>query len=212
MARGYWLVKSEPFKYSWDRLVDDGRTYWDGVRNYEARNNLAAMKKDDLALYYHSNVGKEVVGVARIVGESYQDPTTEDERWVVVDLEPVIEFAVPVGLSDIKDEPALSEIQLVTRGRLSVIPITPAEFERVLAMGRTVLPAPDSDRKPGYAVKTETSDKGHIPKAATKKAAGKTSATKKAAAKKPSKKKAAKKPAKKRAKKKPAKKAGGKRA
>ena len=88
MARGYWLVKSEPSKYSWDDFVRDGSTYWDGVRNYEARNNLAAMKKGDLSLYYHSNEGKEVVGVAIVVAESYPDPTTDDERWVVVDFEP----------------------------------------------------------------------------------------------------------------------------
>ena len=86
MARSYWLVKSEPFKYSWDQFVKDGSTYWDGVRNAQARNNLRAMKKGDLALYYHSNEGKEVVGIAKITGESYQDPTTPDDRWVVVDL------------------------------------------------------------------------------------------------------------------------------
>ena len=83
MARAYWLMKSEPFKYSWDQLVKDRQTYWDGVRNYEARNNLAAMKKGDLAFYYHSNEGKEIVGIAEIVAESYPDPTSDDERWVV---------------------------------------------------------------------------------------------------------------------------------
>jgi predicted RNA-binding protein with PUA-like domain len=89
MARAYWLMKSEPFKYPWEQLVRDGSTYWDGVRNYEARNNLAAMKKGDLALFYHSNEGKEVVGVAEIVKESYPDPTTDDERWVVVEISDV---------------------------------------------------------------------------------------------------------------------------
>ena len=88
MARSYWLVKSEPFKYSWDDFVKDGSTYWDGVRNAQARNNLRAMKKGDLALYYHSNEGKEVVGIVEIVRESYPDPTSDDERWVVVDVEP----------------------------------------------------------------------------------------------------------------------------
>ena len=89
MARGHWLVKSEPFKYSWDDLVKDGSTYWDGVRNAQARNNLREMKIGDRVLYYHSNEGKEVVGIAKVIRRSYQDPTTDDERWLVVDLEPV---------------------------------------------------------------------------------------------------------------------------
>ena len=89
MAKSYWLVKSEPFKYSWDQFVKDGGTYWDGVRNAQARNNLAAMKKGDQVLYYHSNEGKEVVGVAKVTKTAYPDPTTDDERWVVVDLAPV---------------------------------------------------------------------------------------------------------------------------
>ncbi|MEE8581075.1 MAG: EVE domain-containing protein [Myxococcota bacterium] len=101
MARGYWLVKSEPLKYSWRDLLRDGATYWDGVRNAEARNNLAAMKRGDLALYYHSNEGKEVVGVARVTRESYPDPTTSDERWLVVVVEPVVAFALPVSLLQI---------------------------------------------------------------------------------------------------------------
>ena len=95
MARGYWLIKSEPFKYSWDDLVKDGSTYWDGVRNYMARNNLREMKKGDLALYYHSNEGKEVVGVARVTREAYPDPTTDDARWSVVDFEPVKPLRMP---------------------------------------------------------------------------------------------------------------------
>jgi predicted RNA-binding protein with PUA-like domain len=133
-------MKSEPFKYSWDQLVEDGRTYWDGVRNYEARNNLAAMKKGDLALYYHSNVGKEVVGIAEIVGEAYQDPTTKDDRWVVVDVAPVVPFTEPVTLATIKADPKLEEIALVRRGRLSVVPITPREFRHVAKLGRTKVP------------------------------------------------------------------------
>jgi predicted RNA-binding protein with PUA-like domain len=141
MAKGYWLVKSEPFKYSWDQFVGDGSTYWDGVRNYEARNNLAAMKQDDLALYYHSNKGKEVVGVAQITGESYQDPTIDDDRWVVVDLEPVVPFVVPVTLATIKADPELAEIYLIKRSRLSVVPILKKEFQRILKLGKTKLPA-----------------------------------------------------------------------
>lgn len=140
MPLGYWLIKSEPFKYSWDQFVEDGRTFWDGVRNYEARNNLAAMKKGDLALYYHSNVGKEIVGVARVVGESYQDPTTEDERWVAVDFEPVVAFEQPVTLAAIKADEDLPDILLVKRSRLSVIPIQKDEFKHILGVGKTKLP------------------------------------------------------------------------
>jgi predicted RNA-binding protein with PUA-like domain len=140
MARSYWLVKSEPFKYAWDELVEDGSTYWDGVRNYEARNHLASMKKGDLALYYHSNQGKEVVGVARITRTAYQDPTTKDERWVVVDLEPVVPLKRPVTLAEIKADASLAEIQLVRRGRLSVVPVTKPEFQRILKLGKTSIP------------------------------------------------------------------------
>ncbi len=140
MPKTYWLVKSEPFKYSWDEFVKDGWTYWDGVRNYEARNNLAAMKRGELALYYHSNEGKEVVGVARVIGESYQDPTTDDDRWVVVDFEPVVAFEEPVTLKTIKGDDALSEISLIKRSRLSVVPIEKKEFDRILKLGKTKLP------------------------------------------------------------------------
>jgi predicted RNA-binding protein with PUA-like domain len=146
MAKAYWLMKSEPFKYAWDDLVRDGSTYWDGVRNYEARNNLAAMKRGDLALYYHSNEGKEVVGVVEIVKEAYPDPTTDDERWVVVEIEPRVAFREPVTLGTIKADPELAEIQLVRRGRLSVVPITPVEFRHILALGKTALPARKAKR------------------------------------------------------------------
>lgn len=141
MARRYWLMKSEPDKYAWDALFRDGKTFWDGVRNYEARNNLAAMKKGDLAFYYHSNKGKEIVGIAEIVREAYPDPTSEDPAWVVVDIAPRVAFSEPVSLAAIKNDPALSEIQLVKRGRLSVVPITPAEFRYVAKLGRTKIPA-----------------------------------------------------------------------
>ena len=141
MARRYWLMKSEPYKYSWDDLVRDGRTFWDGVRNYEARNNLAAMEKGDLAFFYHSNKGKEIVGIAQIVAAAYQDPTTDDERWVVVDIEPLVPFSEPVTLATIKQDPGLPDIQLVRRGRLSVVPITPAEFRFVAKLGKTKIPS-----------------------------------------------------------------------
>jgi predicted RNA-binding protein with PUA-like domain len=130
-------VKSEPFKYSWDDLVEDGSTFWDGVRNHAARNHLAAMKKGDLVLYYHSNEGKEVVGVAKVTREVYPDPTTEDERWVVVDLAPVKPLREPVGLAAIKAEPSLRDIPLVRQVRLSVMPLTKRAFDRILALGAT---------------------------------------------------------------------------
>lgn len=130
----YWLAKSEPFKYSWDEFVKDKRTYWDGVRNYQARNNLREMAKGDLVLFYHSNEGMEVVGIAKVVKESYQDPTTEDDRWVVVDLKPVKALKNSVTLKQIKADPRLAEMKLVKQGRLSVSPVTEDEFNAVLEM------------------------------------------------------------------------------
>ncbi len=149
MARRYWLIKSEPFKYPWEQLVADGSTYWDGVRNYEARNNLGEMKLGDLCLYYHSNEGKQVVGVARVCGESYPDPTADDPQWLVVDVEPVVPFARPVSLQEIKADPALRDIKLVRRARLSVVPIDRAEFDHILKLGETKLPRQPAPRKTG---------------------------------------------------------------
>ncbi len=137
MARAYWLVKSEPDAYSWDDLVRDGSTYWDGVRNYQARNNLRDMRVGDRVFYYHSNQGKEIVGIARVKKRSYQDPTTDDDRWLVVDLAPVAPLAEPVSLSRIKADRALREILLVTNSRLSVMPIPRAAFDRILKHGKT---------------------------------------------------------------------------
>ena len=131
----YWLVKSEPFKYSWDKFNEDGRTFWDGVRNYQARNNLRDMKEGDLVLFYHSNEGKNVVGVAKVVKESYQDPTTLDPNWVVVDLAPVEALKNPVTLEQIKAEESLKDISLVRQGRLSVMPLKATEFDKILEMG-----------------------------------------------------------------------------
>jgi predicted RNA-binding protein with PUA-like domain len=132
----YWLVKSEPCKYSWDQFVKDKRTYWDGVRNYQARNNLNAMKKGDAVLFYHSNEGLAVVGIARIIKEAYQDPTTEDQRWVVVDLEPVETLQHSVTLNDMKQDARLQNIGLIRQGRLSVMPLTKEEFEVIVDRGR----------------------------------------------------------------------------
>ncbi|KQR71412.1 EVE domain-containing protein [Pedobacter sp. Leaf176] len=131
----YWLVKSEPFKYSWEKFIEDGRTYWDGVRNYQARNNLKEMREGDLVLFYHSNEGKNVVGIAKVVKEFYQDPTTDDANWVVVDLSPVESLKNAVSLEQIKGEESLKNISLVRQGRLSVMPLKAEEFDKILEMG-----------------------------------------------------------------------------
>jgi predicted RNA-binding protein with PUA-like domain len=131
----YWLVKSEPFKYSWNQFVKDKKTFWDGVRNYAARNNMRAMKKGDRVLFYHSNEGLAIVGIAEIVKEAYQDPTTEDTNWVVVELKPVKAIPVPVTLAAIKQEPSLANMQLVKLSRLSVAAVTQQEYEIILNMG-----------------------------------------------------------------------------
>ena len=131
----YFLVKSEPFKYSWEQFNKDGRTFWDGVRNYQARNNLREMQEGDLVLFYHSNEGKNVVGIAKVVKEAYQDPTTDDTNWVVVDLSPVEALKNPVSLEQIKAEESLKDISLVRQGRLSVMPLRAAEFDKILEMG-----------------------------------------------------------------------------
>jgi len=130
----YWLVKSEPFKYSWDQFVADKQTYWDGVRNYAARNNLRAMAKDDLVFYYHSNEGLEIVGIAKVVNESYQDPTTFEEAWVVVDLAPVQKLTKSVQLAQIKADPRLQNISLIKFSRLSVQSIHPQEWDIILEL------------------------------------------------------------------------------
>jgi predicted RNA-binding protein with PUA-like domain len=131
----YWLVKSEPFKYSWQKFNEEGRTFWDGVRNYQARNNLREMKEGDLVLFYHSNEGKEVVGIAKVAKEFYQDPSTTDPNWVVVDLVPVESLKKPVTLEQIKADEMLQNIHLVRQGRLSVMGLKPEEFDRIVEMG-----------------------------------------------------------------------------
>ncbi len=133
---GCWLVKSEPDKYSWEQLLKDGRTYWDGVRNYQARNNLQAMRKGDTMLFYHSNEGLAVVGIARVVKEAYPDPTTDDPDWVAVDLEPAETLKTPVSLSDMKQDKRLQNIALIQQGRLSVMPLTKEAFAVIVAKGR----------------------------------------------------------------------------
>lgn len=131
----HFLVKSEPFKYSWEKFLLEGRTFWDGVRNYQARNNLKAMKEGDLVLFYHSNEGKEVVGIAKVAREFYQDPTTEDPNWVVVDLFPIQTLKKAVTLEQIKKDERLKDISLVRQGRLSVMELKAEEFDRILELG-----------------------------------------------------------------------------
>ena len=135
----FWIVKQEPSQYSWQQFEKDGSTYWDGVRNYQARNNLKAMKKGDKLLFYHSVIGKEIVGIAEVTRESYPDPTTNDERWVVVDLKPLKAFKVPVPLEIIKTQQELSDIPLIKQSRLSVMPIKKKEFQVLLKLGKTNL-------------------------------------------------------------------------
>lgn len=130
----YWLVKSEPFKYSWDQFVKDKITHWDGVRNYAARNNLRSMKKGEKVLFYHSNEGVEIIGIAQVVKEAYQDPTTADEAWVVVDLKPVKRLKKTVPLTIIKSDPRLASMALVKLSRLSVQPVTEEEWETVMEL------------------------------------------------------------------------------
>ena len=132
----YWLIKSEPFKYSWDQFAKDGRTYWDGVRNYAARNNLKAMKKGDQLFFYHSNEGLEIVGIAEVVKEHYQDPTTTDEAWVVVDVKPVKKLKKPVTLKQIKSDDRLKDMNLLRIGRLSVGQVKPEEWSIIMDMAK----------------------------------------------------------------------------
>lgn len=132
----YWLVKSEPFKYSWHQFLLDKETYWDGVRNYAARIHLRSMKKGDQVFFYHSNEGLEIVGIAKVSRESYQDPTTEDEAWVAVDLKPVSTLKKPVSLARIKATPALQNMALIKLSRLSVQPVTKEEWDIVVELSK----------------------------------------------------------------------------
>jgi predicted RNA-binding protein with PUA-like domain len=130
----YWLFKSEPFKYSWEQLEKDKKTFWDGVRNYAARNNLRAMKKGDFAFFYHSNEGLEIVGIVKIIKEAYQDPTTKEDAWVAVDVAPFKKLKKPVTLVQIKSDKRLQNIALVKLSRLSVQPVTPEEWDFIIEL------------------------------------------------------------------------------
>ena len=135
----YWLMKSEPSAYSWDDLVEEKQTMWDGVRNYAARNNMRMMEEEDLVLFYHSVKDPQVIGIAKVVTTAYPDPTAEKGDWSVVDIIPIKKFTEPVRLKQIKAEPALSEMALVKISRLSVSPVREAEFYQILEMGNTSL-------------------------------------------------------------------------
>ncbi len=128
----YWLVKSEPDVYSWDDLLKDKKTTWDGVRNFQARNNLKAMKKGDLAFFYYSNAGKAIVGIAEVSKEAFPDP--KDSNWVAVELKPKTKLKEPVALGTIKADKALANMVLVNNSRLSVQPVKPDEFDRILTL------------------------------------------------------------------------------
>jgi predicted RNA-binding protein with PUA-like domain len=133
----YWLIKSEPFKYSWEQFSKDKKCVWDGVRNYAARNNLKAMKKGDLALFYHSNEGLEIVGIAKVIKEHYQDPTTKETAWVAVDFAPYKKLKKPVSLAQIKEEEILQNMDLVRLARLSVGSVKAFEFDKILSLSTT---------------------------------------------------------------------------
>ena len=136
-AQQYWMVKSEPAAYSWDQFVKDGRAAWTGVRNYQARINLRAMRTGDLVLFYHSVVGKEIVGIAKVAATAYRDPTATEGEWDCVDLVPFKPLKRAVPLAEIKTMPALKEIKLLRQPRLSVMPLLAAEFKAITTLGST---------------------------------------------------------------------------
>jgi predicted RNA-binding protein with PUA-like domain len=132
----HWLVKQEPEAYSWDDLLRDKKTAWEGVRNFQARNNLQAMKKGDQVLFYHSVGPREVVGIAKVTQEAFPDPTADDPRWIAVELAPVKSLRRPVSLDQIKETASLKEVALIKQSRLSVMPLKPEEFETIVGLGR----------------------------------------------------------------------------
>ncbi len=133
----YWLVKSEPSVYGWEQFIKDKKTRWDGIRNYASRNNLREMKKGDEVFFYHSNEGMEIVGIANVIKESYQDPTTEDKNWLAVDIKPSKKLKKPVTLNQIKKDSELSQMELVRISRLSVQKVNSKEWSKVLKLSET---------------------------------------------------------------------------
>ena len=142
-VRQFWLVKQEPSAYSWTDFVADGKTTWTGVRNYTARNNVRAMRKGDAVFFYHSVVGKEIVGIAKVIREAYPDPTAMEGDWTAVDLAPEKALATPVSLDEIKRNPKLKEMALLRLSRLSVQPVTASQFKEILRMGGSRAPSRD---------------------------------------------------------------------
>jgi predicted RNA-binding protein with PUA-like domain len=130
----HWLLKSEPFKYSWDQMVSDGRTHWDGVRNHQAAANLKAMRVGDHAFFYHSNEGKEIVGIVEIVREAYPDPSDEAGRFVMVDVAPVSPVKTPVTLAAMKADPRFTDLALIRQSRLSVVPVSDEHWAMIIAL------------------------------------------------------------------------------
>lgn len=133
----YWLIKSEPSVYSWDKFLKDKSTHWSGVRNYQAANNMRAMKKGDRAFFYHSNEGKEIIGIAEITKESYPDPSDESGKFVMVDVKPVAALKKPVTLAMMKMEEQLRDFGLIRQSRLSVVPVAANEWKKICQMGET---------------------------------------------------------------------------
>lgn len=131
----YWLIKSEPYEFSWQQLQQDKKTDWNGVRNYGARNNLRDMKKGDLAFFYHSNLGQEIVGIAKVTKEYFPDPTADSPAWLAVEFAPVKSFKQPVTLAMLKGDPFFKDMDLVRLGRLSVGKVAPKEWEKICEMG-----------------------------------------------------------------------------
>ena len=136
----YWLIKSEPSVYAYSQLEADGHTAWTGIRNFEARNNLRSMRPGDLCLYYHSNEGKAVVGVARVLAAAQEDPTAPGENWAAVDVEPVVAFRAPVTLAFLKADPDFAELKLITRSRISVVDVTKSHFTSIVKLWKAKLP------------------------------------------------------------------------
>lgn len=136
----YWLIKSEPSVYPYAQLEKDGKTDWTGIRNYEARNNLRAMKPGDLCLYYHSNEGKAVVAVAQVLTAAGPDPTAPGEDWASLEVAPVVALKEPITLATFKKTPAFKDLQLLTKSRISVVPVSAEHFKAILKLGKTALP------------------------------------------------------------------------
>jgi len=137
MARNYWLLKSEPESYSWDDLLGEGRAVWDGVRNYQARNNIREIQEGDQAFFYHSGKAREVVGIMDVVKSAYPDPTIDDDRWLAVDVKANRPLERAVALSEIRAEKKLSEIGLIKNTRLSVMPLQKSEFDAILSLSES---------------------------------------------------------------------------